>query len=162
MGHGFLKQPRLLELQYFRITRYIEVHGDHGVAPPDVFTDLSSRSSSSGPQTIEELPALVNLLERIRAKAYDLVFIDVEHGSFGFDPVALIRPHLERAGAKVLNVFYDDDKILEGALKERFGKGALIETLLTALTLYAFSPVWPAQLRPLLFVESYIRRTSER
>jgi hypothetical protein len=51
-----------------------------------------------------------------------------------------VRPILQEAGAKVLNAFYDDDEVLERALKERFGKRASVDDVTDGSDLVGFFP----------------------
>ncbi len=140
VGHGPLREPRLIELQYNRIIRYWGALGEEAGSAPDVFTDLNYPRSSSGPQGPEELPAFTKLLDRVRVKAYGLVLMDLQDGSFESDALMFIRPSLEQAGARVLNVFYDDERALEQALKKRWGKGALVDDLTDGSDLVCFFP----------------------
>ena len=40
VGHGSFQEPRLIELQYHRIMRYIEARDDNTESSPDIFVDL--------------------------------------------------------------------------------------------------------------------------
>jgi hypothetical protein len=81
----------------------------------------------------------VSLGEGIRSNKYKLVFIDLEDGA-GFNPSALIfvRPYLESAGAKVMNAFYDDGRVLEQSLKRHFG--AMVGHVTDASDMVCFFP----------------------
>jgi hypothetical protein len=122
VGHGPYRQPRLIELQHLRILRYRDLLSDPAEA--DVFIDLNFPRSPD-PMRANELTEFASLHEAVKAKQYGSVYVDLEIGS-GFKPYEfMFVPQLLRAaGAKVFNVFYDDDDVLESALKQRYGDHA--------------------------------------
>jgi hypothetical protein len=139
VGHGPFHKPRLIELQHRRILRYYDALGPRTAAKPDVYTDLNLPRVSGGPHKPEDLPAFMQLWEAIRAKQYTLVLLDLEDG-VNQGSLLFVRPILQEAGAKVLNAFYDDDEVLERALKERFGRRALVDDITDGSDLVGFFP----------------------
>jgi hypothetical protein len=67
------------------------------------------------------------------------VLIDVEDG-VNQEISLFVRTILEEASVKVLNVFYDDDRILERSLKDHFGKRALVDNITDGSDLVGFFP----------------------
>lgn len=105
--------------------RYIEVRGDNTDGSPDIFVDLNS-PRRSGPRTLGQLPNLGVLRER--TNDYTRIFIDIADSDF--DNISpLVRAALEGRGPKVLNVFYDDENILDRELKRRHGKNARVDDI---------------------------------
>ncbi len=103
-GHGSQTRPRLIELQYRRIVRYREALAgryEKGQSVPNVFIDF-------------------------RLPRFAMGQVDLAEGP-GFTPdyeSAFVRALLEKAGAKVLNTFSDDDDAFKRALKDRCGENA--------------------------------------
>jgi hypothetical protein len=121
--------------------RYRDALGAPASSPPEIFIDLNLPRGSSGPHGPEGLPAFMNLVHGVQSKKYALVFIDLEDGaSFSMSALMFVRPHLEQAGAKVLNAFYDDEGILEKSLKGRYGKGAMVDDLTDGSDVVCFFP----------------------
>jgi hypothetical protein len=139
VGHGPFHKPRLIELQHRRIMRVYELLGPHSGGQPEVYTDLNFLRTSEGLQKPERLPALMQIRQAVRAKQYTLVLVDIEDG-VNQEVSLFVRTVLEEAGAKVLNVFYDDDRVLERTLKERFGKRALVDDITDGSDLVGFFP----------------------
>ena len=139
VGHGPFHKPRLIELQQRRIMRYYDALGPRTGTKPDTYTDLNMPRTSDGPHKPEGLPAFMQLWQATRAKQYTLVLIDLEDG-VNRGSLMFLRPTLEQAGAKVLNAFYDDDEVLERALKERFGKRARVDDITDGSDLVGFFP----------------------
>src|SRR5882762_5908140 len=85
--------------------------------------------------------AFMELWQSVRAKNHGLVFMDLEDGS-RFNPGILkfVRLLLEEAGAKVLNAFYDDERVFERMLKSRFGKRAQVDDVTDGSDMTAFFP----------------------
>ena len=139
VGHGPLHKPRLIELQHRRIMRVYELLGSRSTEKPGIYTDLNFPRTSEGPHKPEELPALMQLRQEIRTKKHTLVLVDLEDG-VNQGTLLFVRPALEEAGAKVVNVFYDDDRILERSLKDRFGKRASVDDVSDGSDLVGFFP----------------------
>jgi hypothetical protein len=128
-GHGSQSCPRLIELQYRRILRYRDALGDRyetGHSAPDVFVDLTLPRFAMGEVYIEEVRGFERLRLGVEAGQYKIVLIDLDE-DLAFKPryeSNFVRSVLERAGAKVLNAFYDDEKAFEQAARTRFGERA--------------------------------------
>ncbi|MGB6875738.1 MAG: hypothetical protein WBD87_06850 [Candidatus Acidiferrales bacterium] len=136
VGHGSFQEPRLIELQYHRIMRYIDARGDKTDGSPDIFVDLNSLHGS-GPRTLDQLPNLVVLRER--TNNYTRIFIDIEDSDFdNLSP--LVRAALEGRGPKVLNVFYDDENILDRKLKGIYGNNARVDDITDGSDFTCFFP----------------------
>ncbi len=139
VGHGPFHRPRLIELQHRRIMRVYELLGARSGELPHVYTDLNFPRTAEGPHKPEALPSLMQLRQEILAKRYTVVLMDLEDG-VNQGTLLFVRPVLEEAGAKVVNVFYDDDRILERSLKERFGKRASVDDVTDGSDLVGFFP----------------------
>jgi hypothetical protein len=139
VGHGPFHKPRLIELQHRRIMRVYELLGDQSGERPGVYTDLHFPRTAEGPHKPDALSALMQLRQEIRAKRYTVVLMDLEDG-VNQGTLLFVRPVLEEAGAKVVNVFYDDDRILERSLKDRFGKCASVDDITDGSDLVGFFP----------------------
>lgn len=61
-------------------------------------------------RALDQLPNLYTLSKR--ANNYARIFIDIEDSDFDNISV-LVRESLEGRGSKLLNVFYDDEKVLD-------------------------------------------------
>lgn len=136
VGHGSFRQPRLIELQYRRIMRYIDALGNCVADSSDIFVDLHS-PRQSGPRALDQLPNLRALRER--TSNYTRIFIDIEDGDFDSVSV-LVRAALEGRGPRVLNVFYDDESVLDRRLKEIYGKNARADDITDAADFTCFFP----------------------
>jgi hypothetical protein len=102
-----------------------------------------------GQVDLEEIPGFSQLHERVQKGEYDVVYIDVEETRPGFTPgheSGFIRFFLEKAGAKVWNVFTDDDGAFERVLKERCGKGARFDEVTDASDIVCFFPSLTSEL----------------
>jgi hypothetical protein len=139
VGHGPFHKPRLIELQHRRIMRYYDALGPRTDSKPDIYTDLNMPRTSDGPHKPEKLPAFMQLWQAVRAKQYALVLVDLEDG-VNQGSLLFVRPILQEAGANVLNAFYDDDRVLERAFKERFGNRALVDDINDGSDLVGFFP----------------------
>ena len=116
------RQPRLIELQYLRILRYRDALGEQYGArsqEPDLFVDVNLPRS-----TPKQLPDFCRLWKAVEDQN-GVVYLDLEEGSaFRPDEFTFIRTALEKAGAKVLNAFYDDGAAFQKALNDRWGEEA--------------------------------------
>jgi hypothetical protein len=129
-GHGSQTRPRLIELQFRRIVRYREAlagryEKDHSV--PNIFIDFRLPRFAFGRVDLAEVPGFKKLLYAVRRHSYKFVYIDLDETRPGLTPdyeSAFVRALLEKAGAKVLNAFSDDDEAFKRALKARCGENA--------------------------------------
>lgn len=136
VGHGSFRQPRLIELQYRRIMRYIEARQDNTAGSPDIFVDFNCPRRGMT-RTLDELPHLNALTER--ASNYARIFIDIEDS--GFDNVSvLVHEALEGRGSKLLNVFYDEENVMDRKLKYMYGKNARADYLTAGSDFTCFFP----------------------
>ena len=129
-GHGSKTRPRLIELQYRRIARYREaLAGRYAMARsvPNVFIDFRLPRYGMGQVDLAEVPGFKKLLNAVRRHYYKFVYIDLDETRQGLTPdyeSEFVRALLEKAGAKVLNTFSDDDDAFKRALKDRCGENA--------------------------------------
>lgn len=141
VGHGSFQEPRLIELQYHRIMRYIEARDDNTESSPDIFVDLGI-PRRSGQRTLDQLPNLRVL--RDRASSYTRIFIDIEDRDFD-NVSALVREALEGRGPKLLNVFYDDEKVMDRKLKQIHGS-ARVDDLTDGSDFTCFFPTLTSEI----------------
>src|SRR6266849_8706336 len=126
-GHGSFTRPRLIELQYRRITRYREAlagHFEKGHSVPSVFIDFRLPRFGMGQVNLDEVSGFKKLRNAVRRGQYKLVYIDLDDSNEGLTPdyeSAFVRLLLEKAGAKVLNAFSDDEGAFKRALQDRCG-----------------------------------------
>jgi hypothetical protein len=121
-GHGPYREPRMIEMQYFRTLRYcaaLEEKLGREIDIENIYIDLNF------PRTYdpERLYNLQNLLKDIVKQEIDTVIIDIcEEDSFNRDRYAPVIWSLKRVGAKVYNCYYDDDGALLATLTKRYGE----------------------------------------
>jgi hypothetical protein len=121
-GHGPYREPRIIEMQYFRTLRYYEALEEKlgtKIDIKEIYIDINF------PRTdyIEKLSNLQVLLNDVKAHKIDTVIVDICLGdSFYQNKYAPIIWALERVGAKVYNCYYDDEDALLTVLIERYGK----------------------------------------
>jgi hypothetical protein len=153
VGHGPYREPRLVELQLMRINRYrdlVRSSVESGFCKPEIFVDLNFPRSSYPSK--EDFPALQRLLEDIETKHIRLVYIDLQEStSFRPGEYAFVRFNLEKAGATVLNAFYDDEKILDRSITEKFGADANAWEIDDVSDLVCFFPALAAAITANLF-----------
>lgn len=136
VGHGSFQQPRLIELQYRRIMRYIDASENETNGSPDIFVDFNCPRDGRT-RALDQLPNLYTLSKR--ANNYARIFIDIEDSDFDNISV-LVRESLEGRGPKLLNVFYDDEKVLDQKLKSNYGKSARVDDLTDGSDVICFFP----------------------
>jgi hypothetical protein len=123
IGHGTLREPRLIELQHMRVLRYRDLapHPDESFSSPRIFIDLNQERRNPTP---ESFPQFYALISAIREGAIGMVYLDVHEEQSPSVSYSWVRMYLEAAGAKVINVFYDEDRVFENAVKQRYGLDA--------------------------------------
>lgn len=145
-GHGSMSCPRLIELQYQRIERYRDAleHGSVcGYSAPVVFLDLRLPRFAMGQIDFQEVPGFLQLKERVSMGEFQAVYIDIDETSPGPRPTSecgFVRELLEKAGAKVWNVFSDDDEAFDRAVKKRCGPRANLDEVTDASDFVTFLP----------------------
>lgn len=88
-------------------------------------------------RTLEQLPNLCALSER--TNEYTRIFIDIEDS--GFDNVSvLVHEALEGRGSKLLNVFYDEEDVMDQQLKAMYGQNARADYLTDGSDFTCFFP----------------------
>jgi hypothetical protein len=115
VGHGTYRSPHLIELQWMRIRRYRDLLGTkyetrwkHLEAFADVNFPRADRIDE------QSFPSYFRLLQAVGDGQVGLVYIDVEMEIGTSQYYHWVAASLEKAGARVVNVFYDSD----GALRE--------------------------------------------
>lgn len=116
LGHGPCREPRLIELQYLRILRYIHAFPESERQPPaarDVYVDINFPRS-------EPLAQLGQLCEAVTRGEYSDVYVDIDESPpfWTGGGLSFIVEALKEAGANVVNVFYK----VEELLVQRFGE----------------------------------------
>ena len=112
VGHGSFQEPRLIELQYRRIIRYMEALDGKSGGSPDIFMDLNIRRS-------DELRNLSELRQRMND--YTRIFIDIQDSRF--DSVLQVVCDALADGPKILNAS-DDGGVLDRKVTETYGENA--------------------------------------
>ena len=129
-GHGSYTRPRLIELQHRRIVRYRESLAgryERGHSAPSIFIDFRLPRFGMGHVNLNEVPGFKKLLNAVRRHRCTVVYIDLDDSRERLTPdyeTAFVRMLLEKAGAKVLNAFSDDDDAFKQALNTRCGANA--------------------------------------
>jgi hypothetical protein len=129
-GHGSHVRPRLIELQFRRIERYrdaLRTRLETVLVSSDIYADFRLPKFGMGMVDLGAVPAFERLLSAVKRGLYSLVFIDLDESGTGLTPdyeCAFVRDLIEAAGAKVFNVFGDDEGVLHKAVKARCGPSA--------------------------------------
>jgi hypothetical protein len=151
-GHGSYVRPRLIELQYWRIQRYLKIlreQLDTRISDRDVFIDLRLPRFGMGQVCLQEVPGFERLLQSVKTKEFEIVFIDLDDGRQKLTPdyeSGFVREVLEAAGARVLNVYTDDGAVFETDLKNKFGRLAREEDVTDSSDLVGFFPSLSSEL----------------
>jgi hypothetical protein len=80
-----------------------------------------------GQVDLNEVPGFQKLLNAVYEHQHTVVYIDLDDSKEGLTPeyeTAFVRAFLEKAGAKVLNAFSDDEDAFKRALRKRCGPHA--------------------------------------
>jgi hypothetical protein len=114
--HGPYREPRFIELQYFRILRYqraLEEQVNRRFEGNTVFVDLNYPRFQVYDSIDRGLPNLRQLLDQVESKAYGVVFLYLRT-SEDFQPsrYAFVPDLLRKAGAEVFNAYYDDGDVI--------------------------------------------------
>lgn len=122
VGQGPYREPRLIELQYLRLERYMfalsnRLNTDFFLE--ETYIDINFRRNI----TFDNLPNLRRLIQDIEIKKFEAILIDLPIG-IAFNPCEYmpIIDTLKSTGVKVYNCFYDDEDALEEKLVEKFGE----------------------------------------
>jgi hypothetical protein len=145
-GHGSYSKPRPTELQYRRILRYREALAgryEKGNSTPTLFIDFRLPRFGQGHVGLDEVPGFRRLCNAVRRHRYKIVYVDLDDSKEGLTPdyeTAFVRDRLEKAGAKVLNAFNDDEGAFKRALKARCGPHARDYEVTDASDIVCFFP----------------------
>jgi hypothetical protein len=170
--------PRLIELQYQRIRRYRELLREKfelSISDRNVFIDLRLPKFAMRQIYLQDVPAFDLLLQKVKSNEFQIVLIDLDDTNQRLTPdyeTAFVRETLEGAGARVLNVFTDDEAIFESVLQEKFGSLAKEEDVTDGSDFVCFFPslaseVISAALRrelegPIIGESGSLRRIAQR
>jgi len=122
IGHGPLREPRLIELQHMRVRRYLHFLAEHehrNFRIVSTFVDINHpRVSVRDSDALAKLPGLAALFGAIASGSIKTVLLDhaVEDLSDYFQPF-----RLEAAGVEVLNVCYEGSESLARAIRAGHG-----------------------------------------
>jgi hypothetical protein len=132
VGHGPLREPRPIELQLMRIFRYQSLLGlkeefRNLWREYHYYIDLNYPRLKPSYQR-EKFPQFQQLVDDLEARSIGLVLIDVQESDGFYDSYSWIRHGLTNAGVRVVNVFYDSEKLLEECIQVQYrGHGHLQE-----------------------------------
>jgi hypothetical protein len=132
VGHGPLREPRPIELQQMRILRYRSLLGLKDEYRPFnreyyFYIDLNYPRSKPSYQR-ENFPQFHQMLEDLERRSIGLVLIDVKEFDGFYDSYSWIRHALTNAGVRVVNVFYDSERVLEECIEGQYrGQGHIEE-----------------------------------
>jgi hypothetical protein len=133
VGHGPLREPRPIELQLMRILRYQSLLGSRDEFRGywwESFTYIDLNYPRSQPYyQRENFPQFHQMLGDLEVRSIGLVLIDVQESVGFYNSYSWIRHALTNAGVRVVNVFYDSEKLLEGCIKERYRGQAHIQEI---------------------------------
>jgi hypothetical protein len=122
VGHGTYRSPHLIELQWMRIRRYRALLGTKYETrwnPIEIFVDVNfPRADGINEQSF---PAFYRLLQTVDDGQVKLVYIDIQMEIGPSQSTYYwVRELLQASGARVVNAFYDEDKVLERSLAESY------------------------------------------
>jgi hypothetical protein len=143
IGHGPRREPRLVELQHKRILRHRSLaclpYEDDSISP-QVFIDLNHDRRDPTRRLQDLFPQLDALISTIASGVIGLVYLDIEEVQSPSVNYSWVEMYLKEAGAEVINIFYDEDKVFEESLKERYGTDALKDHVDDASDFVCFFP----------------------
>jgi hypothetical protein len=117
VGHGTYRSPHLIELQWMRIRRYRDLLGtkyETHWKQLEAFVDVNfPRADRVNEQAF---PSYFRLLQAVGDGQVKLVYIDIEMEIGTSQYYHWVAASLEKAGARVVNVFYDSDRAMREAL----------------------------------------------
>jgi hypothetical protein len=144
MTHGPLREPRLIELQYMRVLRYRNV-GPHypdenPFLEPEIFIDLTRDRRDPEDRLEKRLPQLYRLLVSIVEGRIGKVYVDIMEDQSPTVGYSWVIDYLQKAGAHVINIFYDEDRLFDNALKKLHGPDARWDEVNDASDFVCFFP----------------------
>ena len=131
VGHGPLREPRPIELQLMRILRYQSLLSSKDELKgfwreSSFYLDLNYPRSKPFYHR-ENFPEFQKMLEDLEGRSIGLVLIDVQESVGPYDSYSWIREALMNAGVRVVNVFYDSEKLIKEYIEERYRGQGLIQ-----------------------------------
>lgn len=123
VGHGPLREPRPLELQRFRIQRYIDLLLEQAgqeltISTDAVFVDINYPRQTA-PDRPDLFPALRQLRSAISTGRYSHVFVDIAPPVGPQPGIDWIPSLLSHGGTNVTNVYYEERSLLNSFLETR-------------------------------------------
>lgn len=100
---------------------------EKGHSVPSSFIDFRLPRFGMGHVNLNDVPGFNKLRNAVQRRLYWIVYIDLDDSKEELTPdyeTAFVRALLEKAGAKVLNAFNDDEDAFKRALKNRCGPQA--------------------------------------
>jgi hypothetical protein len=168
VGHGTYRSPRLIELQWMRIRRYRDLLGkkcETRWKELESFVDINfPRADRINEQTF---PSYYRLLRAVDDGQVKLVYIDIQMETGPSQSTYYwVRESLQSSGARVVNAFYDEDKVLEQSLAQSYKGQANPNEIDDASDFVAFFPalsseVSRAALRNVLHARSCEKTSSD-
>lgn len=131
VGHGPLREPRPIDLQLMRILRYQSLLGSKDEfrafwRESSIYVDLNYPCSKLSYQH-ESFPQFHQMLEDLEGRSIGLFLINVQESVGIYDSYSWIRNALVNAGARVVNVFYDSEKLIKEYIEERYRGQARVQ-----------------------------------
>lgn len=144
VGQSTRREPRLIELQHVRIQRYRDLarHPDEDpFASPKVFIDLNQhRRRYPTREYRDEFHQFYALLAEIGEAKIGIVYTDIRENQAPTVDYSWVGESLRNAGASVINIYYDEDCVFDGALKEKYGQDASVEDIDDSSDFVCFFP----------------------
>jgi len=126
VGQGTYREPRFIDIQYLRIERYVqtfhELNPDSYIRIENVYTDINFPRKD---RLLDDYPQFKQMIIDIKQGLYNAVLVDIEEG-WAFSPYQMspILNTLDNLNIKVINSYYDSEKIMKEYYIDRFGEGA--------------------------------------
>jgi hypothetical protein len=147
VGHGTYRSPHLIDLQWMRIRRYRDLLGtkyETRWKQLEAFVDVNfPRSERINEQTF---PSYYRLLQAVVDGQVKLVYIDIEMEIGTSQYYHWVVASLEKAGARVVNVFYDSDRALRESLSLSYKGKANPNEIDDASDFVAFFPALSSEI----------------
>ena len=121
VGHGPYREPRLLDLQYFRIRRYasaLEELLESHIDIVGIYADINY-PRREGSLDLNDFPQLKLLLKAFANSEFEIVLVDLEIGR-AFDPYAWypLMNTFEQQKIPVYNAHNDDKDALSKSIEK--------------------------------------------
>ncbi|MGA8530812.1 MAG: hypothetical protein WB622_13935, partial [Acidobacteriaceae bacterium] len=141
VGHGPLRSPRLIELQWMRIQRYRNLLGakyETGWTQLEAFVDINFPRADR--ITDQAFPSWYRLLEAVQDGKVGVVYLDIQEVVGTTHHYGWVPESLQKAGARVVNAYYDTDGALREFLAQRYRDQADVGEIDDTSDFVAFFP----------------------